>query len=260
MAPSSAFRIAPCRLLDHGQGPGVCGESVATATSPVVPMPSSKSPLVSHRQPVPSLPVRSNPRSPALGQRNRNGSGQEEEANGPNGISRQKKKKNNKRRRGRRFRPEFNSASFRFRNSPHTVASSTGNSKGRRRQRTPSAQVRVDADFKVVVVHLFVFFCLLFRLSRTDDGAESRPRRRRRRRRVKPRRPATSTTDAMAVAVVVATPHLRRRRLVLLASLFVLLAATPSSLPSASGRSIHSQCSILMNEPSFISFLSFYLV
>ena len=55
-------------------------------------MPSSKSPLVSHRQPVPSLPVRSNPRSPALGQRNRNGSGQEEEANGPNGISRQKKK------------------------------------------------------------------------------------------------------------------------------------------------------------------------
>ena len=92
MAPSSAFRIAPCRLLDHGQGPGVCGESVATATSPVVPMPSSKSPLVSHRQPVPSLPVRSNPRSPALGQRNRNGSGQEEEANGPNGISRQKKK------------------------------------------------------------------------------------------------------------------------------------------------------------------------
>ena len=257
MAPSSAFRIAPCRLLDHGQGPGVCGESVATATSPVV---NAKFKVAARFAPPAGAESSGAEQSAFTGTWPTKPKRQRTRRRGqrPKRNLKAKKKKNNKRRRGRRFRPEFNSASFRFRNSPHTVASSTGNSKGRRRQRTPSAQVRVDADFKVVVVHLFVFFCLLFRLSRTDDGAESRPRRRRRR--VKPRRPATSTTDAMAVAVVVATPHLRRRRLVLLASLFVLLAATPSSLPSASGRSIHSQCSILMNEPSFISFLSFYLV
>ena len=139
-----------------------------------------------------------------------------------------------------------------LRHRPATRRGGAGN--GRRALKSESTPISRSSSFTC-------FFFLLFRLSRTDDGAESRPRRRRRRRRrVKPRRPATSTTDAMAVAVVVATPHLRRRRLVLLASLFVLLAATPSSLPSASGRSIHSQCSILMNEPSFISFLSFYLV